>query len=249
MPAGARRALRLGLNTGPGARIVDLLGTLRSTGAIRSFTEESVPDDVLERILETARFAPNGGNRQAWHVVIVRERALRDELAAAYARPWSEYLALSAAGMTPWSPLADPAAEDAVIEAADVDDAIPDMVRHLFDAPVVLVLLADLGSLVATDRDLGRHTMVAGASVYPFAWSVLLAARAEGLGGVMTTMHARVEPRLRELLAFPDAMAVAAVLVLGHPVHRTTKLRRSPVAEFVTVDRFDGPAFGTDPSS
>src|SRR5713101_4864716 len=47
----------------------DTLGLLRTTGAVRDFRPEAVPDDVVYRILDTARFAPNGGNRQAWKVV------------------------------------------------------------------------------------------------------------------------------------------------------------------------------------
>ena len=43
---------------------LDLLDTLRSTGAVREFGPEPVGDDVLRRIFETARFAPSGGNRQ-----------------------------------------------------------------------------------------------------------------------------------------------------------------------------------------
>jgi nitroreductase len=108
---------------------------------------------------------------------------------------------------------------------------------------VLLVLLADLSRLVATDRDLGRYTLIAGASIYPFAWSVLLAARAEGLGGVMTTMHGRVEPAVKELLGVPEELAFSAVLALGRPVRQPRKLRRNPVEDFVTVDRVDGPPF------
>ena len=52
----------------------------------------------------------------------------------------------------------------------------------------MLVLLADLTRLATVDRDAGPYTLVGGASIYPFAWSILLAARAEGLAGVMTTM-------------------------------------------------------------
>jgi nitroreductase len=86
--------------------------------------------------------------------------------------------------------------------------------------------------------------MVGGASIYPFAWSLLLAAREEGLAGVMTTMAVRDEPALKRLLGVPDHVVVAGVLALGHPVHQPTRLRRAPVEEFATVDRFDGPRFG-----
>jgi nitroreductase len=107
--------------------------------------------------------------------------------------------------------------------------------------PVVLVLLVDLTALAAVDRDLDRYTFAGGASIYPFAWNLLLAARAEGLGGVMTTMPIRQEPELRELLGAPDHFAVAGVLALGHPVHQPTRLKRAPVESFTRVDRLDGP--------
>ncbi len=111
----------------------------------------------------------------------------------------------------------------------------------------MLVLLADLARLSTVDRDCGHYTMVGGASIYPFAWSLLLAARAEGLGGVMTTMVVREEDAVREALGVPDTVSVVGLLALGVPVSQPTKLRRGPVASFATVDRFDGaPLAGPD---
>ncbi len=59
------------------------------------------------------------------------------------------------------------------------------------------------GALAAVDRDLPRYTLAGGASIYPFVWSLLLAARAEGLGGVMTTMPVRREDDVRAALRHP----------------------------------------------
>jgi nitroreductase len=103
----------------------------------------------------------------------------------------------------------------------------------------MLVLLAHLGSLAVTDNGLGRQSIVGGASVYPFGHNVLLAARNEGLGAVMTTVLCRQEDAVRELLGVPPSFAVAALIVLGHPVHQITKLRRKAVEEFTFVDRFE----------
>ena len=108
----------------------------------------------------------------------------------------------------------------------------------------MLVLLADLSRLATVDRDCGHYTMVGGASIYPFAWSILLAARAEGLAGVMTTMVVRDEAAVKELLGVPDSVSVVGVLALGVPVRQPTRLKRSPVGSFATVDRFDGPGLG-----
>ncbi len=49
---------------------------------------------------------------------------------------------------------------------------------------------------------------------------------------------------MKRLLGVPDTHAVAGLLALGHPVHQPTRLRRGPVEEFATVDRFDGPSLG-----
>ena len=93
----------------------------------------------------------------------------------------------------------------------------------------------------ATDRDLGRYQLVGGASIYPFVWSILLAARAEGLGGVLTTVAITREPELKSLLGAPEEFAVAAVLALGYPERQPTRLRRDPVESFASVDTLDGP--------
>ena len=97
------------------------------------------------------------------------------------------------AGVTPWAPVTDREAESRALEGAPAVAAHAaagpgGFAEHLDEAPVILVVLADLTRLAATDRDLDRYTLVGGASIYPFVWSILLAARGEGLGGVMTTM-------------------------------------------------------------
>ncbi len=228
---------------------MELTEALRTTGAVRAFTDEPVTDDQLREVLDTARFAPSGGNRQAWRVVVVNDRATRLALRDLYLPGWYEYLAMNKAGLTPWAPLTDRDAEATACtrageEAALAADGPGGMAEHFDQAPAILVLLADLRGLAAVDRDLDRYTLVGGASVYPFAWSILLAAHQAGLGGVMTTMLVRREDDVRQLLGVPDELVVAGTIVLGHPEHRPTRLRRRPVDDFATVDRLDGPRLG-----
>ena len=232
---------------------MDLIDTLRTTGAVREFTDAPVDDDVLARVLDTARFAPSGGNRQGWRVVVLRDPEVRRRLRDLYLTGWSEYVALASAGLTPWGPLADRSAEaealadaPALAEAAAAATAAGrgGFAERLDEVPVLLALLADLSVLATIDRDLPRTGIVGGASVYPFAWSLLLAARAEGLGGVITTLATRREAEVRELLGAPQEMALAAVLALGHPVRQPRRLRRAPVSDWAVVDRFGGTPFG-----
>lgn len=227
---------------------MELLEVLRTTGAVRSFTEEPVPDDVLYRVLDTARFAPSGGNVQGWHVVVVQDPATRRALRDLYLPGWYEYLALTSAGIRPFAPPNDRGAEAAALARApeiaeDAAHGPGGFAEHLDDVPVLLALYVDLGALAAMDRDGDRYTFVGGASVYPFAWNLLLAARAEGLAGVITTMNVRREPEVNALLDAPEHHALAAVVALGHPVHQPRKLTRAPVESFATVDSLQGRPF------
>lgn len=228
---------------------MELREALTSTAAIRDFEPRPVPAEVLYRVLDTARFAPSGGNRQGWHVVVVSDPATRRALRDLYKPVWYEYLAQGRAGLVAWAPITDREAErhalaGAPAVAAEAERTDGGLAEHLDEVPVLAVVLADLRALAATDRDLDRYNLVGGASIYPFAWSVLLAAREEGLGGVMTTMLARRDREVREVLAVPDTHAVAAAIVLGYPRARPsagpTRLRRRRVEAFATVDRFDG---------
>src|SRR6201992_277188 len=86
---------------------MDLTEALRTTGAVREFTDQAVDDVVLARVLDTARFAPSGGNAQAWRVVVVKDAAKRRQLRDSYLRGSRDYLALAAAGLRPWAPTSD----------------------------------------------------------------------------------------------------------------------------------------------
>jgi nitroreductase len=224
---------------------MELLDVMRTTGAIREFTDEPVDDAVLHGILDAARFAPNGGNRQGWHVIVLRDQAIRTQVRDLYMLGWREYTAHTREQKVPFAPGPDgrwtaPAVD---LEAARATPAPNEFGDHLDTAPVLLVVTVDLQALAITDNGLDRQSIVGGGSVYPFCHNVLLAARDANLGGVMTTVLARQEPAVRELLNLPDGWALAALVVLGHPVKQITKLRRDPVESFTTVDRFDGPPF------
>ncbi len=230
---------------------LDLVDTLRSTGAVRQFHPDAVADDVLARLLDTARFAPSGGNRQGWRVIVVKDPVTRAALRDIYLSGWYEYLAIASAGLVPWAPVTDREAEAAAVadaaRFAEGGATTPGFAEMLDTAPVLLLVLADLCALAAVDRDLPRYTLAGGASIYPFVWSVLLAARSEGLGGVMTTMPVRREVDVRALFGIPDTVAVAALVVLGHPVSAPRRLKRAPVGSFCWVDAYQGaPLAGTE---
>jgi nitroreductase len=216
---------------------VDLITALRTTGSARRFTAEAVDRATIAAVLDDARFAPSGGNRQPWRVAVVEDLALRRQVAALMQPVWDEYVAAAMTGQTPFNPVAfDP---PATITAGQPNE----LLDHIEDIPVVLAVAADLRRVAVMDGQLQRSPITGGASVYPFCWSVLLAARARGLGGVMTTFLSRVEPAAVAFLGLPPDHALAATIFVGQPERQPTRLRRAPVVTYTTVDRFDGSAF------
>lgn len=220
---------------------MELREGIRQTGAVRGFTSDPVDDHTLHAILDDARFAPSGGNRQPWRVAIIKDPMIRRSLGDAMRPVWDEYAGLVADGRTPFT-VVDPAPTSlSTSKSANVPN---DLIDNIVDIPVVLAVAADLSRIAMMDKDLGRATVTGGASVYPFCWNILLAARERGLGGVITTFASRVEPITGPLLGLPAHHALAATVFIGHPMKQLTKLSRQPVESFTTIDHFDGPNFG-----
>jgi nitroreductase len=214
---------------------MELYDVMRTAFSAREFTPEPVPDEVLDRVFEHARFAPSGGNRQGWHVVVVRDPATKASIAELAVPAAKRYVAQVRAGENPWNSVAPPGPSESEIEATPV---APMLIEPTRNAPVVLVVCVDLRVVASIDQHLGRVGIVSGASIYPFAWNILLALRNEGYGGVLTTMPIAEEPRLRKLLGLPETVAVAAVIPVGRPARRLTKLKRKPVKEFLHPERW-----------
>jgi nitroreductase len=219
---------------------MDLYDVMRTAFSAREFTDDHVPDEVLARIFENARFAPSGGNRQGGRVIVVRDQATRDRIADLAGTAARQYAAQVAAGESPWNTVTESSVNAATIAATPVPPTLHVPYRT---APVVLVICVDLRVVASIDKDLGRIGMASGASIYPLAWNILLAARNEGYGGTLTTMPIAEEPRMRELLGIPEYGAVCAVIPLGKPVKQLRRLRRKAVEEFVTRERWDGEPF------
>ena len=208
---------------------------LRATASVRAFAPRPVDDGVVYDILDDARFAPSGGNRQPWRVALVKDRVIRRGLADAMKPVWNEYVALAQTGRTPFAVVDGP--PPLTTEPADVPFPLIDDIESV---PVVLAIAADLSRIATMDADLPRPTISGGGSIYPFCWSILLAARDRGLGGVMTTFATRAERTTGPLLGLPAGHALVATIFLGHVDRHPTKLRRNPVEGFATIDRFDG---------
>jgi nitroreductase len=213
----------------------ELYEVMRCAPSTRNFTDEPVPREVLERVLDNARFAPSGGNRQGWRVIVVTDADNRRRLRELYQEPWEAYMVKTGgrAALDAGEASGLPAGRLRMLRGADE-------YAHTFDeVPVHLVICVDLEALAITDAELDRPSIVGGASVYPFVQNILLALRHEGLGASFTTLLVPAEPALRKLLAIPDGVAVAGHIALGHRADPWPRqLTRKAVEEFAFDDRY-----------
>jgi nitroreductase len=218
---------------------MELFDVMRRTFSAREFTGDPLPDEVLGKIFDHARFASSGGNRQGWRVIVVRDPATKRALADLSGFAAKRYAAQVANGESPWNTIDPPRVDAATIERTPPP---PHLTEPIATAPVVLVICVDLKVVASMDQNLERVGIVSGASIYPFAWNVLMAARHEGFAGTITTLATAQEPKIQALLGIPRHVAVCAVMPLGRPVRVLTKLKRKPVAEFTMRERWGGPS-------
>jgi nitroreductase len=215
---------------------MDLYEAMRCAPTTRRFKPDPVPTEMLVRALDNARFAPSGGNRQGWRVIVVRDAQSRAALRDLYMPRWRAYMERTGGAAV----LADPQAFDAAtvrrVQGAN------EYAERLDQLPVHLVVGVRLEDLAVTDAQLPRQSIVGGASIYPFVQNLLLALRAEGLGAAMTTLLVPAEAEVKRLLAIPDDVALAAHIGVGHRADPWPgRLSRRPVGEFAFSERYGEP--------
>jgi nitroreductase len=218
----------------------ELYQTMRCAPSTRRFTDQPVPREVIERVLANARFAPSGGNRQGWRVVVVTDPDIRRQLRELYEAPWQAYTEQTGARK-----LLDQGEASGLPPGRLRMLRLADEYAHTFDsAPVHLVICVVIDALAIVDQSLERPSIVGGASIYPFVQNVLLGLRAEGLGAAFTTLLAPAEPQVRTLLDIPDGVALAGHISVGYRADPWPKqLSRNAVGEFAFGDRY-GQALG-----
>lgn len=206
--------------------MTELYEGLLTTRSIRRFTDDPVSDDDLAAVLFAASRAPNGSNRNAFRFVVLRDGPKAVEakalLGGAFRETWR---AMQASGR--YARIADGEESTA---AGRAGRAMQQFVDRFERIPVVVL------PCLVRHRPPGPTE---GASIYPACQNLLLAARARGLGGVLTMWHGRVEPQLRTLLGIPDGVAIAATLPVGHPEGRHGPVRRRPLADVVYDDAWE----------
>ena len=174
---------------------ISLFEVIHSQRAVRNFSAEPVPDRAITTIMEAAIRAPSGGNRQRWSFLIIRDWKVKRRLGEWYFDAWQELTS------------------DMDFQSSSAQPYRPSMLTHgMEDVPVLI--------LACQERPAAGNsptTITSGYSIYPAVQNILLAARALGLGTVLTTLHTRHEQEVKVLLGIPDNVDTAALIPLGYP--------------------------------
>jgi nitroreductase len=214
---------------------MDLYEAMSTLRAVRRLRPDPLPDDVLDRILTAATWAPSGGNVQPWRVVVVRDPLLRRGLGDLYRPEWARYGAGARAGLERLNGEAR-ARQARMLAAAD------HLGEHFGDAPVILVFCFNPAHMAITDSGLGRPSVVGGGSVYPAVQNAMLACRAEAVGCTLTTLLCYREAEVKALLGIPDDWYTCAFMPIGFPVLRGHgPISRRPVDRLAYADRWGTP--------
>ena len=212
--------------------MADLYETMSTLRAVRKLRTDPIPDDVLERVLQAACWAPTGGNQQPWRVVVVTDPEKKAALQEIYRPEWQTYSA-SFVGRLSGLP---PDELDKWNRVAAAGDHLAD---HLHEAPAILLFCANPKMMAITDAKLDRISMVGGGSVYPAVQNAMLACVAEGLGCTLTTLHCLREGEVKALLDIPDGWATLAMVPIGYPIGRGHgPITRQPPAALAYRDTF-----------
>ena len=197
---------------------ISLFEAIHSQRAIRNFSPDPVPDEVVAKILDAAIRAPSGGNTQRWSFLVIRDRETKRRFGEWYVSAWSKITA-----------------------EMDFNDRATQpywrsmLTENMEDIPVLI--LACLEQVPSAFR---AAPITSGSSIYPAVQNILLAARALGLGTVLTTLHTQHEDEVKEYLGIPDNVATAALIPLGYPAEgqRFSRARRRPASEVTFHERW-----------
>ena len=208
-----------------GTQDISLFEAIRTQRAIRRFTDDPVPDEVIERILEAAIRAPSGRNMQPWRFIVIRDPDTKQKIGNYYRRACEK----AGIGLEPIPGL-----------SKKVNDSVTHLAFHMGEAPVLILACYEY----LNEDAVGPSTILTGSSIYPAVQNLLLAARALGLGTSLTTVHSMFESEIKDLLGIPSNVQTAALIPLGYPSpeERFGGSRRRPVGEVTHVDRWSDAA-------
>ncbi len=194
--------------------------------AMRKIKTDEVPEELLVRLIEAGNQAPSGSNLQRARWIVVRDAAVKAELARLNKIAVDAYI----------GPLDGSGSElphQGASKRQRMINAVLWQAEHLHEIPALIIACMEFDHEVS---DLERAQ--AGGSIWPGVQNVLLAARGLGLGAAPTTLGLADRAAAKTALTLPDAMEAFCLIPVGWPMGNFGPVTRMPVEETMRWDRW-----------
>jgi nitroreductase len=199
-----------------------VLEVMRTTRAMRRLKPDPVPDELVREIIEAAVCAPNAGNHQRWCFLVVKDGEIKRRVQVYYRQALEQVISAQYRE--------GPLPPGVTRSAYDRQHAsVVHLTDHFHEAPVWIVPCLE---------DPWGASRGSGASIYPAAQNILLAARALGLGAVLTTRHLFHAAEVDAIFGLPPNLHSYAIIPIGYPMGKFGPVRRRPLSEVVFLDRW-----------
>ncbi|MBL8103167.1 MAG: nitroreductase family protein [Anaerolineales bacterium] len=188
---------------------------LRTRRSIRRFKTDPVPESVIRSILQTATYAPSAHNRQPWRFVVLTEPSAKKNLSDAMAKEFQRDLKK------------DNLAPD------EIAKRVAKSRERMTGAPVVVILCVDMSEMdnYPDERRNKAEHIIAIQSAANAGLQLLLAAHAEGLGGVWVCSPMFAQETVQEALNISKIWEPQAMFLIGYPVETPAFRGRKPIEE------------------
>ena len=184
---------------------MDFFDVVHTQRSIRRFKPDPVPEEALWKMLDAAIRAPSGSNLQPWIWLVVRDQTKREVLAQTVRARFDSGGRLEQMRQRAQK-MEDASQRRMLLRAAD-------FFANVAQAPVLIIpCLVGVTSPTADARSL-----LAGSSIYGAVQNLMLAARAQGLGTVLTTFQASIEDVLRKEFHLPEGAVPVCIVPVGYP--------------------------------
>jgi nitroreductase len=199
---------------------MDVFEAMSTCRAMRYLKPDPIDDELIERIITAATWAPSPGNSQGRDFVVVKDpakkRAIGDAIEAVMAAPV------------------------AAMERPDrthrlMLDGTAHLIETLKTCPALILVCGKTVYPYAAPRE-----SFVWSAIYPAAQNLIVAARALGLGTVFTTFQGTAEPTIRDVLDIPSDVLIGCLIPLGWPDRKFGPLKRAPYDDVVHVDGWKG---------
>ncbi|MGI9425919.1 MAG: nitroreductase family protein [Hyphomicrobiaceae bacterium] len=204
----------------------DVFDIINTTRTMRRLKPDPIPDDLVIKILEAGIRAPNGGNNQTWHFVVIKDVAIKKAVQVWYKKAFDEVIG-------PRYASSPPPPGSTADKYHRQHRAVAYLTDHYHEAPVWIVACIKHGE--------AKPDRMSGASIYPAVQNMLLAARALGLGASLTTRHLIFAEESEKALQLPPGYHSYAILPIGYPMGNFGPTGRGNLEDFASLDRIGKP--------